>query len=161
MSRLFLSQSGNFQHLTYFKLGVSSSLDVAIHVDLVVVGLVHLDDEGLKSCVFVTFQLLHQRLIGRGGLILLRDQSRLISEDNRSVDNWQIILKDHTIDLCVVLQLVVRFCRDGHRCVHFTAQSQLQFLSVRQILIVANRSLSKHLTGASIQALSETSSHFS
>ena len=49
----------------YLELRIACFLYIAVHVDLIVEGLVHLDDERLESCVLIALKLLEECLCPR------------------------------------------------------------------------------------------------
>ena len=95
--------------LEHLQLGITSLLNVSVHVHLVVVGLLHLNDETLECSVFIAIELSQKVLRACGNLRVLITQRHcvLVAECERQICHWQIVLEDHASVVGVVAQHVV------------------------------------------------------
>jgi len=86
---------------TYLEIRVASSLDVAVHVDLVVVKLMVLHDETFEGSVLIALEHAHQILCRRVRFFFffLRDQSCTISKRDRFIRHKQTVLVNLSIDV--------------------------------------------------------------
>lgn len=113
-------------------MGVSSLFNVAIHINFVVESLVMLDNETFKGSILIAFKCFKQILSGRHFFYLVKESKCLLGlENNRRIDDWEVILENGSTDILIVLQNVIDTNTETYRCILLNLMFNFLLLFVR------------------------------